>query len=599
MVNRMRRHTSLTLTRLCRLLLASCLTLCAALLASTAQAQRLQSLVDRSTLAEDETLQLTVRFSGSGQQGQPDFSELKNSFDILSTSQSNQFQNINGQITAYTDWIMILAPKQAGTALIPSFKFAGQISDAIVITVTPAAQPAPGTLKDVFIETVIEKDSAYVQEQILVKYRLLYSVNISDLETETMVIDNVLIERLPDVKYNRVIQGKTYGVAEFNYALFAQTSGEIEVPPLNWNIKVGLAGANQSFLGFSGRYQINRQRTEGKVLKIKPVPAEFPTGQPWLPAHSITLEEIWATDPTQFTAGEPKTRSVLLKAEGLMAAQLPRVWGERDYGAIKVYADQPTEENSPTDRGFISSRTESAAVVISTPGEVVLPAIKLPWWDLKNDRLNYAEIPQRVIRTAGSGNAAPTANSTATSQAQVTQNSGMDKANNSDTSQLSAELAALKNRLRLWQAICAIFALACFGLLFLWFKKPAREEIDRAVSVKTENEKFAFKQLVRACQQNSAPEIRRSLLNWAALHWHNHAVTTLDDICHHIQSDALRAQCKALDASLYSAASPNNPDGPSLGSQGIDGQSILKTISDFLQQKSNQVNELASFYPTK
>lgn len=559
-----------------------------------ARADALQSLVNRDTLAVDETLQLTVRYTGSNQYGQPDFSELETQFEILSTSVSNQFQNINGQVTASTDWTLVLAPLREGALFIPSFRYAGKISDALPITVTAAAPTPAGKVKDVYIETLVEKDSAYVQEQILVKYRLLYSLNISDLETEPLTIENVLIERLPDVKYKRTIQGKQYGVAEFNYALFPQTSGELTIPALSWTIKVALAGGNQSPFGFSGRHQITRHRTDSKVLQIKPVPSDFPAGSPWLPAENITLGETWGSSPESFKIGEPKTRTITLKAEGLMASQLPRIWGEKDYGPVKIYADQPSQENLPSDRGFTSTRSESAAVVIGSGGNNLLPAIKIPWWDLTSNSLKYAEIPQRTINVSGS--APLTQGSTPKGEADRARpgpSSPDQVATEAANEEILRQLSTLKTQLRLWQVICVIVALLCATFFYLWLqRKPDTNNghgVTQANKAALENEKAAYKQLVHACQRNAAPDIRRTLLQWAAAHWQNHQITTLDDIYQHINTDTVRTQFSALDASLYSSHSDS----------AIDGQSLLNDINSYLKKKQQQAanDGLASFYP--
>ena len=68
--------------------------------------------VDRTTLADDETLTLTLR---SDQQvgDSPDLAPLNTHFDVLGTRQYQKHSSINGKSSFGKDWIITLMPKQA------------------------------------------------------------------------------------------------------------------------------------------------------------------------------------------------------------------------------------------------------------------------------------------------------------------------------------------------------------------------------------------------------------------------------------------------------------------------------------------------------
>lgn len=546
-----------------------------------ANASELTSIVDRTEISIDETLELKVRYSGNRAQGRPEFSELETQFDILSTSQSNQFSSVNGQVTAYTDWQLILAPKKEGTLLIPSFKYENAISDAVEIKVLPAANAPAGQLNDIFVETEIDKTEAYVQEQIKVTYRLFYSVNVDSLEDQPLELTNVIKERLPDARYSKRIQGKLYRVAEFNYALFPQTSDNIEIPSLNWNVRVPKGNSRQSLFGLSGRFELKRLRTDAKTVTVKQRPASFPAGSAWLPAESFNIQERWSQPTENFNLGEPITRTITMRATGLMAEQLPYIWGSLQADGYTSYADQPDLNNNFTAEGATSTRVESAAVVITQPGEWQLPAIRIPWWNTRTDTLEYAEIPATLI---SSGDAvAPEKNEASAPSAAQENVASID----------TETLTQLENSVGFWKTTSAIlFLISILSLSvsgWLWSRRGHFiNESSTQITDTNKRERSAFKSLERACLNQNADGIRKSLLEWAQLFF-GKDVKTLDAISQHGNSDLAQA-LQSLDASLY-GTNPPSVDGGALAS-------LLNQLRSSEKQKHSQ-SDLAPLYPTR
>ena len=98
----------------------------------------LSSTVDRTQIETNETLQLTVRYSGKAPSGDPDFSAIEKDFSMASNSRQQQYSWVNGESTSYTDWKILLIPKRQGKLTIPSLNFMGSRSQAIGINVRPA-----------------------------------------------------------------------------------------------------------------------------------------------------------------------------------------------------------------------------------------------------------------------------------------------------------------------------------------------------------------------------------------------------------------------------------------------------------------------------
>ena len=74
----------------------SILTIVLILLAAPSWAS-LSSQVDRTQIESNETLQLTVTYSGKSSNGEPNFSQLQSDFEIISNSRQQQYSWINGE----------------------------------------------------------------------------------------------------------------------------------------------------------------------------------------------------------------------------------------------------------------------------------------------------------------------------------------------------------------------------------------------------------------------------------------------------------------------------------------------------------------------
>ncbi len=563
---------------------------------SLANNDNLTSIVDRTVISINESVVLTVRYTGERQQAAPSFAQLETQFHIRSRQQSNQYSVVNGQVSSYTDWTLVLDPKSEGKLIVPSFRLGSLISDAVEVTVTPEKQLPAGKIKEVFLDTVVDKEKIFVQEQLIVRYRLFFSRNVNSVEAQPLVIPNVVVDALPEKQFNHRINGQLYRVAEYSYALFPQESGEFEIPSLAWTISIPTTNS-RSFLGFSGRNKAIRQRTKSHTITVLPQPDTFPTQYTWLPAQNVTLEETWSSDPNQMSVGEPVTRTLTLKVEGLTSAQLPELWHAKPTGIMKIYGDKPELNDEKFDQGFIATRKESSAVVVNSPGSVTLPAIKIPWWDSNTNTLQWAAVPKRTISVQGSANSANVNGSPQTTGSpapSVVQNNAQTSAL---ADSLNEEVLSLKTKLR--NANIQKYALLFFLLVTLVLyirekmKKAAFQGEANPSSHKQESNaaKKAFSHLLTKCQQGSGHEIRSALSAWAMVYWPNQKPKTLDDIAHLIDDAEIAQALKTLDASLYAVDADTD-------SNKIDGNKLAALLKTFIAKRRGKEkgSELEGLY---
>jgi len=383
-------------------LLGKALALFCLLACSTASfALTITAKVDRNSIAMSETLTLTVAIDEQAAFSAPSFEELQQNFDILRQHKSNRYQSMNGKVSSITEWVLTLGPKREGQLIIPSFEYDGEFSDAIPINVSKQSN-AGGAKRDIFLETTTDKDTAFVQEQIIFTQKLYSAVNISSFDPEPLQLDKAKVELLAQFDYQTRIGGRPYVVVETRYAIYPQHSGKLALPRLRWSI--GVSGGRRNifdpFNNNSGR--IHRLQSDAIELEIKASPEK---SADWLPAEQLTISQSWSSDPEQMQVGEPITRKIEITAKGLTAAQLPNIdMGQAPelQGRIKTYPEQPQSENDKDNSGITGTRRISTAIIASKAGPLTLPAIEIRWWNTARQQWQTAKLPAMDINVKAS-----------------------------------------------------------------------------------------------------------------------------------------------------------------------------------------------------
>lgn len=555
----------------------------------------LTSTVDRTNLSMDETLRLSIIFSDTNTRNSPNLDLLNTDFDVLSSNQSSMVRTYNGRVTTSTEWTITLGPKKIGTLIIPSFNIGGVISDALEITVTASKPLAHGQQKNISIETIINKDSVYVQEQIKLTHRLIFdaSINVDQLDAEPIELNNAVIEKLPDTKYQKKIHGKTYYAFEYNYAIFPQSSGEIVIPSLRWNLRIAKSN-RRSLFSNSGNYDIKRQRTDEKKITVRPKPVIFPADKPWLPAEKMIIQENWSQDPTAFKLGEPLTRTITVQANGLTSSQLPKFTNEPNTADIKFYADQPVLKDEQREDGVVSQRIESAAIVAAKSGDLTIPGEEIPWWNTETDRLEFLHIEPRIISVTGSANSInPTTPNPQGSQSADAIITEQQMAANKQTVQ------AHKRALLFWQLLSALFAILTVIFAYIAFvvrattTNNAKQQTDQQKN-HSATETQAWNALSHSLTNNDTTQARQHLIIWLGV-FQNRTLNSIDEAINQIANAELILALRKFDESLY--GNSNNAEST---------QQLRVQLDDYRKQQpkkrklsTDDSSLLADLHPTK
>jgi hypothetical protein len=515
-------------------------------------AGNLTASVDRDELGLEETFTLVLRYDEQINTT-PDYELLRKDFDILNTQSGTQMSIINGSMEASTEWKIALAPKRIGKLLIPSFTIDGAISDAIEITVEGKSKSPKNTDNNVTVEVETSKDTSYVQEQIIVTLRLYTTVGLNGIELQPLQVKDALVVNIDEKQYQTKINGRPGAVVETRYAVFPQQSGELIIPSMLYQVSVS-SGQRDLWDRFYGNGQNNilRLRTDEQRINVLPAPASVTAGD-WLPALNVSLSEHWSTSLDSLKVGEPITRSITVKADGLTAGQInPLQLAPID--GLTFYNDQAQTDDQKSANGVEGSRIETIAIVPTKAGHFTLPEIKLNWWDTKSNSIRTATLPA-VSLTVGLGDmtqlAAP-AN-------EIEEPTSVDI--NTDLSTIQPQQTVVQEKTPLWLYISNALALivALFFALRFWQTKRELVAIYKTegdeFNALNQNENEAWNNFKRTLADKELTALRKALINWAQVYWNNESITSLQAIATQAHEPALTEELRKLDEAMFSAHS--------------------------------------------
>ncbi|MCP8690062.1 BatD family protein [Marinobacterium sedimentorum] len=599
---------SRTVTALLTLLFGLLLALNSALL----RADSLSASVDRSQLALDETLTLSLRLDSRDTSAEPDISAVEPFFEVLGRSQSSQLRSINGKTSAFTQWQYSLAPKQQGLIQIPAFELQGARSEALQVQVTaPQVSAKSG---DYFLERDLQPQSLYPGQQLRVRVRLNTAVGLSELQITPLTVEGARLVELEDRQYQRTLNGRPYLVYEKNYALFAQQPGTLELPA---QMLSAVKGGSRSVFDLN-RGQTVRLRTEAQQIEVKAPPAS--AGDDWLPADSLKLKQWLETGVSSIYAGEPVTLNLSLETEGADPARLPGLTPPTLDG-VRVYPEPVDDQQQAGADGLQISRTQRVGLVPTQPGTLTLPASRVRWWNSRAGEFSEARtepITLTVLPPRQGSKPAPSAQIPATTatpaQAAAATTPAIAAATADDTTQRAPKARAqddtdlspwlLWSNLA-WAGLCGLLALG-------WWRARQRSrspELPAATATDMPNRQLAERQLQQACRQGNPAQIRRAILDWAdACQLTGSQAPSLARIAA-LGDAALQAELAALDRALFApeataTAAPDagpkaGPDSASKAATAVNAERLISGLKSLhgSTRRTDTTAALAELYP--
>ena len=524
-----------------RLLIIS--TLCLATMVASDSYAALTAKVDRTVLDSNETLRAELRYDGQVFTGEPDFGPLIKDFEVLSNNRQQNYSNVNGKTESYTAWTLELRPKRAGILLIPSLTFKKEVSNAIELRVRAAPSNSsanPGT-QPIYTETTVDANTPYVGQQVILTHRLYTSVQLRDFALSELAIDKAVLHRLGDTQYQKVINGRNYLVLEVKYAIFPQSEGPLIIPSLRFG---AYEVNNRSQFGvFNNRGNQIVRDTEPKSLEVTARPPQASVDG-WMPSTSVTMEQRWSGDIDSVTVGEPVTRTITIRAEGLSAAQITPLQ-EPQGNNYRGYPDQPQLDEIVTTNGLTATRIESLALVPNNSGEITLPAVELIWWDTNSNKRRVASLPSITLQVSPSENNDIAANN----------NNVMEGANDAMTTLASdASKPKVSFMTNLSLALNALLMTLIVTLL-IGRKRKALAARSQQAALSSDSARLNLKQQLRAIESEAKDDnlmaMREAILRWGKTLFAENPPSTLKSLGDLLGNPSISQLFAQLDEQLY------------------------------------------------
>ena len=256
------------------------------------------SSVNKTSVALNETLQLTISIKGDSK-SLPYFSAptLKD-FNTYGSSQSKSMSIVNGQVTNTVSYVYTLSPKKEGEYEIPSFKldYDGQTyeTEPIKITVSQAQSVSSvsvqntqipqqkqssqvynfDTSKAVFVEGKVDKKTAYINEKIIYNFSFYTSINLlSNPSYQAPSFIGFFTGNTTQNNYRTQINGRDYVVTEVSTELYPQQEGNIKIDKSTLIVSIEDFSKNYddffaSFFRRSKNVELVTDEINVKVLKV-------------------------------------------------------------------------------------------------------------------------------------------------------------------------------------------------------------------------------------------------------------------------------------------------------------------------------------------
>ena len=358
-------------------------------------ASNIEATVSDNAISLGDRVTLTVVIDDTDSDFQLDTSLLEKDFTVSRPSRSSSSTYINGKSSFKTTWQYSLQAKRVGDVLIPSFKMGNLSSEPIHISVKEPSQQATTTNNDaIFMENSIDKQNAYIGQPIILTSKVYISQSTSNLALNLPPLTDATGDVYGEDKNSETIHnGIRYQIITREFKINATKAGQLTIPS-----PVLIGNTRQSVQVDSWRSRTIEKpiniRGDSLSVNIKAKPADFQGN--WLVSEDVRLSEDPAITQKSYHVGEPITRSITLQIASIDTDKLPNL--DFNYPKnLRFYPDQDELKSGTANNRHYAQRIIRHAIIADQPGKLILPEIKLAWWNSKTDKQEYATLPAQTL----------------------------------------------------------------------------------------------------------------------------------------------------------------------------------------------------------
>jgi hypothetical protein len=459
--------------------------------------------IDRDRVMVGETVTLTFTTNNTDQSLETDLSVLEEDFEILDSRREQQLSIVDGRQTATVRLLLTVEPKRDGDIQIPSFRFGNSRTRPVLLRVEPAPELSEGELPPVFIEVEVTPGEGpyYVHAQFGLVVRVLYHPNLTEAAISQPEPTPASVRLLEETPYQAERGGKRYRVLERHYAVFPERSGELVVPAMELSGRL-LENRPGDIWKQSVRGRRVRAASQEIRLQVEPRAESF-TGEYWQPARKLKVSQQISSGDT-LRVGEPVTRTVMVDAVGLEENMIVEpTWPPIENA--RIYPDQPQGITRDDGRWVLGHKEFRYAVVPEQPGELVLPEVRVDWWDTQADEQRSAVLPEQRLAVKPADLAPPAAAALPPAPDQAASLPAADAGKGSEL---------------FWKWMALGFALMWLATMLLAWRLLARVRAANGSSgteaVENVDGNALLKAFRNACRSGDPASARRALQRWLA-----------------------------------------------------------------------------------
>lgn len=386
------------------------------------------------TLGDQLVLSVSIAGSGSATPKPPLIPDV----EVYESGKSQSMSIINGRVSSSVVYTYVLNPRKTGRFVVPAIEVTGAApTPQIIFNVVampkadppappatpdpaPAAPPSgappappqapsrPGTSPDAFVTAVLEKNRAYVNEQVTFVVRFHTAVALLGApQYDAPKLTGLLSENLgAEGQGVIVIGGRSYNYSELKSALFPVQAGRASIGPAQVTVQLHRRGAAsgdffEQFFNMTAP-EVRRLQTDPLTLTAEPLPPGAPDDFSGI-VGALTVES--SVDRATVKAGEALNLKVVVSGVGNIKS-LPEP-KRPDLPAARFFESESSVKVERIGDKVGGSKTFKMVVVPRVSGPLEIPPLTVSYFDpAKRTYARAQSMPIRVNVLPGDVNAA-------------------------------------------------------------------------------------------------------------------------------------------------------------------------------------------------
>jgi hypothetical protein len=224
---------------------------------------------------------------------------------------------------------------------------------------------------------------------------------------------------------------------------------------------------------------------------------------------------------------------------------------------VKVYPDKPEFRDTAESSGIRAVRRDQYAMIGIAAGDVELPTVELPWYNIDAQEWQVASLPGSVLTILPSANVAPPPEPVAESEPVA-----------ANETPVETEIVYVD----FWRYVSAGLGGVWLMTIIAWWwsRRPVSREPKEPAPPPIHKQQAKFLKAARkAALDGDAAGVKAALLDWGRLEWPGHAPRSIGDLARRV-SLPLSTQLESMCSATYGPAG-----------EPWDGEAIAKSLRSF------------------